>query len=324
MNARDEYRAHFQASAHCFKLYFLERACGWGAKTSGKNAPRYLAILQEAYPNLESALHGALSSLREGCSEDALWHLWRSAVIRLYEFYDYRGLWEQMHSLLSEGVQEAEKRQDDRAEADFLYLQARIEANQGQSERALEKSAKSLRLFETLGIDPGVASVLHFRGMLLRRQDPQAARQSYERSLGLSEGLHNEHGQASTLYEIGRLEEAKGNNATAERLYREALGRFQELDSPREQATLLFQLGGLLGDIEYLQDALCIYSDLMDQRGYAQTLHYLGRVWQKKGDPAQAQSLYNEALRVFGRLGASRAIQSVERDLDRLNNGSSQ
>ena len=315
------FRNFFRQSGHRFIRCFLKQACEWGAGTRGSGASVYLSIIQEAYPNIQSALLDALSSLQVGCSDGALWVLWQSAISRLYDFYDYRGLWQEMYDLLSDGLRETQKRGDTRSEAIFLFYQARTDSNQGQSQQAFRKAEHSLRLFRDIQDEQGTANLEHFHGMLLRREDPQAAYQCFQEALNLSTKFNNTGGQASAIYEIGRLEEEMGNLTKAEHLYRKALAIFQELNLPREQATLLFQLGRLLWDIEYLHNALQIYKSLMDERGCAQALHQLGRLYQRKGDHIQAYSLYHQALQIFKRLGAPRSIRSVTRDLDTLGNG---
>jgi len=314
------FRDFYYQTGHHFVQYFLEQACEWGTRTRGPDAPVYISIVQEVYLNVRSALLNAFFSLQTDSPNGDLWLLWQSAVIKLYDFYDYRGLWEEMYNLLSDGLREARKRSDAKAEAIFLFYQARIDSNQGRSQQASQKSERSLLLFRVIRDEGGIANLLHFRGMQLRKKDPQAAYRNLQEALGMWERLNDTGGRASTLYEIGRLEENKGNTAEAERLYREALAVFRELNLPREQATLLFQLGGLLGDVEYLDAALQIYKSLMDERGYAQALHQLGRVWQNKGDYAQARQLYRKALQIFERLGAPNSIRSVEGDLDTVDN----
>jgi len=320
MNALAEQQAYFQQSAQRFVRYFLMQASEWGAKTRGLDAPAYLAILQEAFPNIQSALVRTLGYLEAGSLNDGLWYLWRDTVLRVFDFYDYRGLWVEMYDLLSQGVRWAQHYNDTRTKAIFLFYQARLDSQQGRSEQALAKSKKSLQLLTVLREEGWKANLLHFRGMLLRKQDPQAARQSFELALELWERLNESGGRAATLYEIGRLEEEKADATMAERLYREALTIFQELGMPRERATLLFQLGVLQTDTELLETALQIYKGLLDERGYAQTLHQLGKAWHKRGNNAQARALYQEAIQIFDRLGARHSIQSVERDWLELNN----
>jgi len=319
MNTLAEQQAYFQQSAHRFVRYFLLQAGDWGARSRGLDAPTYLAILQEAFPNIQLVLVRTVGYLEADSLDDGLWNLWRDAVLRVFNFYDYRGLWEEMYDLLSRGIHWAQHCNDMQTVAIFLFYQARLDSQQGRSEQALAKSEESLQIFTALQEEGWKANLLHFRGMLLRRQDPQAARQSFEMALDVWERLNERGGRAATFYEIGRLEEEKGNAATAEQLYWEALTIFQELGLPREQATLLFQLGELLADTKLLETALQLYRSLMDERGYAQTLHQLGRIWHKRGNHDQARALYLEAIRIFDRLGARQSIRSVERDRLKLN-----
>lgn len=321
METLPELRTYFHGAELRFVRFFLLRICEWGANVGGAEASHFLSIFQEAYLNIQSSLVKGLEYLKLGNSDKTLWDLWRSAIIRAFDFYDYRGLWQQMEMLLFEGIKLAQSQHDPANEAVFLFFQARLDSQRGDSEMSLVKSERSLRLFTVQQDVTGRATLLHLRGMLLRPNDSKAARQSLEEALAIWEKIEAKNSRAATIYEIGRIEEMQGNKQVAEQLYREALAIFEELNLPREQATLLFQLGELLSEPQLLESALELFACILDERGYAQTLHQLGNAWYRRGDIDHAQELYQEAIHRFEKLGAPHSVRAVKRDRAQLTNG---
>jgi tetratricopeptide (TPR) repeat protein len=310
------WRDYYKETERRFLEYFLQKGNEWGGEIQGSHAIEYLNKIQGIYDNLHSAIVRAVSFIQhDDVGSKNLWPLWRDTVIRLFNFYNYRGFWREIHNLLSVGEKVSEEKGDIWAKSIFLFFQARIESQIGQRESALAKTFEALRLCNSLSDDGLHASLLHFAGMLCSRTNPTKAREYFEQSLAISRRTGNEGGQASTLYEIGRIEEGAGNASTAEALYEEALMIFEQLDLPREKATLLFQLGILRSELKYLEEALAIYQALGDLRGYAQTLHQMGNILKRQRMFSKASLVYSDAIEIFKRLGAWNSVNSVERDM---------
>lgn len=308
----DVWSDYYRNAEERFVEYFLKKGNEWGAKTQGPQAVVFLKRIQGIYGNLRHALTKAVSLVKQ---RRELWPLWRDTLIRLFNFYDYNGLWKEMYELLSLGADEADIMGDIWAKSVFLFFQARIDSNIGMKEQAISKSSEAIELCKLTNDEILYSSLLHFQGTLFARQNPSKARGLFNLSLEISSRNKNMGGRAATLYEIGRLEERFGKNAVAETLYNEALSIFSELDVPREKATLLFQIGTLHGDLNYLQSALQIYDELGDLRGYAQTLHQMGNVLRKLGEFSKARENYIQAIRIFKRIGAGNSVRAVEREL---------
>jgi hypothetical protein len=64
-----------------------------------------------------------------------------------------------------------------------------------------------------------------------RRQWEEAERW-YRQSLAIEERISNEHGQALTFGQLGRLAEERGNTSDAERFYQQAEALFVRLSDP--------------------------------------------------------------------------------------------
>ncbi len=303
---------YYKGAEERFVEYFLQKGSEWGAQTQGFLASKYLEKIQRVHDNIRVAFVKALSLME---SKEELWPLWRDTLIRLFNFYDYRGLWHEVYELLSLGIIEADRRGDDWAQSIFLFFQARIDNQTGKRNEAIIKTSKAIQICRLTSDEGLYSSLLHFEGMLFSRQDPLRARECFEASIEISRKNNNIAGQAATLYEIGRLEEQKGDKSTAEILYKKALSIFSELNLPREKATLLFQIGVLSGDLDCLEEALGIYNDLGDLRGYAQALHQIGNIWRSLGDLDQAKAHHIQAIRIFKRLGTANSVQAVERDM---------
>ncbi|MEM2961151.1 MAG: tetratricopeptide repeat protein [Candidatus Bathyarchaeia archaeon] len=304
--------SYYEDTERRFIEYFLQKGNIWGGETQGPHAVEYLNRIQGIYGNLHVALLKAIPLIEQN---RYLWPLWRDTIIRLFNFYDYRGLWREIYDLLTAGIRLSNQLGDVWAKAIFLFFQARIESQMGQRESALSKSSEALRFCGLIRDDGLTASLLHFMGMLLSRTDPTRAREHFEQSLAISKRINSMGGQAATLYEIGRIEERAGNILAAQGLYEQALAIFRELGYPREKATLLFQLGILRDDLLLLQEALNIYQALGDLRGYAQSLHQIGNTLKKQGKLSEAKQLYTEAIAIFKRLGAWNSVESVKRDM---------
>lgn len=309
------WRNYYEDTERRFIEYFLQKGNAWGAETQGACAAEYLNKIQGIYGNLHAALSKAILLIQKHKGYTHIWPLWRDAVIRLFNFYDYRGFWREIYDLLTMGEKVSNQVSDVWARVIFLFFQARIESQMGQEKSASSKISEALHLCSLTTDENLLASLLHFQGMLLSKADLTKARECFEQSLAISKRINNIGGQASTLYEIGRIEERAGNLLVAQSLYEQALSIFEELNYPREKATLLFQLGELLSNLDFLQEALIIYQDLGDLRGYAQTLHQIGNVLKKRGEASKAEQFYAEAITIFKRLGAWNSVQSVERDM---------
>lgn len=306
---------YYEDTEKRFVEYFLQKGSALGAEIQGPQAIEYLNKIQGIYGNLHMALVKAILLIQRHDSYTHMWPLWRDTVVRSFNFYDYRGFWREIYDLLIAGERAANQVGDIWAKAIFLFFQARIESQMGQRESAVSKSLEAERLCGSTSDEGLLASLLHFKGMLLSKADPIKARECFEQSLAISKRTSNIGGQAATLYEIGRIEERAGNTLAAQSLYEQALTIFRKLNYPREQATLLFQLGVLHSDLTLLQEALTMYQSLGDLRGYAQVLHQMGNVSKAQGEFPKARQLHIEAITIFKRLGAWNSVRSVERDM---------
>lgn len=307
------WRSYYEDTERRFIEYFLQKGNAWGAEIQGACATEYLDKIQGIYGNLHVALSKAILLIQKHKGYADIWPLWRDTVIRLFNFYDYRGFWREIYDLLTVGEKVSNQVDDVWARIIFMFFQSRIESQIGQRESALSKTLEALRLCSLTSDENLFASLLHFRGMLLSKADPTKARECFEQSLAISKRTNSIGGQAATLYEIGRVEERAGNLLVAQSLYEQALSIFEELNYPREKATLLFQLGELRNNLDLLQEALTIYRDLGDLRGYAQTLHQIGNVLKRRGECSKAEQFYAEAITIFKRLGAWKSPKTLPR-----------
>lgn len=171
----------------------------WGAEIQGPRATEYLSKIQGIYRNLHVALARTISLIQQNKSYIDLWPLWRDTVIRLFNFYDYRGFWREIYNLLTVGEMVSSQIGDIWARAFFGFFQARIESQMGQREGALSKSSESLHLCRLTNDDALRASLLHFQGMLLSGSDPAKAWEYFEQSLAISKRINNIGGASSNL-----------------------------------------------------------------------------------------------------------------------------
>ncbi|MFI0931783.1 ATP-binding protein [Streptomyces sp. NPDC021019] len=116
--------------------------------------------------------------------------------------------------------------------------------------------------------------------------------------------------QANALFDLGRIESAMGDYATAEETLRLALDLYRTLENPLGQANALNMLGNaqqITGRgseaVELQQKALALHEQLENRLGQAISLFGLGRIKQATGDYSGAAELHLRALSLYRQTG---------------------
>ncbi|MBU7028518.1 MAG: tetratricopeptide repeat protein, partial [Theionarchaea archaeon] len=121
---------------------------------------------------------------------------------------------------------------------------------------------KSLELLESLGDKHGIASSLHQLGVLQEYQgNYKEAEKYYKESLELAESLGDKQGIARSLHQLGMLQEYQGNYKEAEKYYKESLELAENLGDKQGIAASLYQLGRIHEEQEHYEKAVKYYTE---------------------------------------------------------------
>lgn len=262
------------------------REMGTMAAWQGRHAAYYLALAEEAAPQLTGAqqaewlvrletehdnLRAALDwAVAAGDAATAVRLAW--ALLR---FWDARGYLSEgqrwMETALAlPGAVPAPVR------APALNGVGVLAAQQGDYAGAHRFFAESLALYQALDDPQGIAGALGNLGMLASQQGDYAqARAFHEQRLALEQAAGNRWGLAVSLLNLGSIAHFQEDYAEAARLYKESL-------------------------------KLCL--ELGDQAGISAALNHLGEVALDQDDYSAAVQLYRESLALCRELGSKQGI----------------
>jgi tetratricopeptide (TPR) repeat protein len=244
-------------------------------------------------------------------------------AVRLYEksLESWRGIKGEgyLRELAQAGNQLALTREElgERIEAIAAFDQAR-QAWRAAGERQREATtlARIGRLQQTLGLE-------------------KQARQSFDQArlilqlTGLTRFTDNRPdrlaGQASMLFNLGKLSEELNQTREAGQFYQQAYDQWQEAADQSGRATALNALGSLamrsrqiLRAKEYFEQALPLWKAVDDTRGLAVTHSNLGYVLESGGGLVAAIESYTAALPYWQKLGDRRGEATARHDIGRL------
>lgn len=307
--------------------YALEKLAGADEEqtTRRHHADYYLNLAEAAEPHLVDAEQEAwLAQLR--AEQDNL----RAAIRWTLEQGDVESagrigaaIWRfwQMDGRLSEGRDWLEKTTvvattaaatlSELTKARVLRAAGVLAWHQADYEAATSHFQESLRLFQRLEDDKGIASLTSNLGVLAMHQgDYTAAIQLFESVQQLQREIGDERGLSLTLNNLGAAAGRQGNNALARQYYEQSLVLNRKLGNKYLTALLLNNLGDTAVSEEdsdrahalYLE-SLAIRRELGGQAEIAHSLLRLGTIARRQGDLAQAHRHDNESLRILWEIG---------------------
>ncbi|MCS6806767.1 MAG: tetratricopeptide repeat protein [Acidobacteriota bacterium] len=164
-----------------------------------------------------------------------------------------------------------------------------------------------------------LAVLLHHRG------DLQAALQQYQAALHLATLRDDKTGLARSLYNIGHVQQALGQQELALQQYQLALKISEEMDDTMSMALALHQIGRIYQDrgeytaaLQPYQRALTLFAHLDDRASQARTLHNIGRIHHDSGEPLAALQQYQHSLRLFDEVGDQPSAARVQYAIGRI------
>ncbi|TDT98299.1 DNA-binding SARP family transcriptional activator [Streptomyces sp. 846.5] len=215
-------------------------------------------------------------------------------------------------------------------EAYALWELGRLRFSTGDYPAAGELHEQALRIFQDLGSRQGEAGALAELGAvrLLTGNYPVAA-ELLERAETIYRELGHRLNRTYALWALGRVQLANGDQLAAAELLEQALTMFRALKHRQGEACTLGDLGRLqcaggdyLAAAESLKLALAIFRDFGDRQGETEVLNSTGALVAATRGPAEAQTLYRQALRLareaYSPLDEARALEGTARCAERM------
>jgi len=193
--------------------------------------------------------------------------------------------------------------------------------------------SEALRLYE-LGVESAKRTknekilfnlLIGLGNMYLRVGEYDKARKTIDTSQEVNRKLGDQAGAATTLHQLGIIEQQKGNYDAAAKLYTESLEIKRKLGNQSGIASSLHQLGMIEQQKGNYDAAAKLYTESLEikrklgnQSGIANTFGQLGRLAEAQKDFNSAERHYRDALEIFERLGAKQYIKLAKKDLERV------
>ncbi|MEA2573385.1 MAG: hypothetical protein QOH93_683 [Chloroflexia bacterium] len=324
--AQEEGEAEMLRTQHA--RYYLRMAEMAEETWIGPQQGRWIAWLEDNYPNLNAALEWALEDEKPGGDEAGTFERHMTALrlcAALTRFWRARGMivegrkWLDRALSLSEvsqpapevlsgdpaystPTQEATTAQQVRVK--LLYRSGDLASIQGDLKQAFTHMESSLALARQLDDRHGIASALNGLGVLYQEYgDLPKARAMYEESLQIAREL-SEMYKSPTGLRDKELGDWADNGPYPDRetyVYhvREA-NRWSLLSLVANNlAGVLLEQGELVGSDQLLEESMAIKRQLEDRQGIARTLVHMGKLAYAQGQYAKATGLLEEGLEQF-------------------------
>ncbi len=197
----------------------------------------------------------------------------------------------------------------------------------GDIPKSLECLHKSLKIYEEMGDQPGLASSLNNIGFLYKNQgELEKALEFYFRSLKIREGLDDKERIALNLNNIASVYNVMGKTSKAMEYQEKCFAIQVSIGDSSGMTTSLFNMG-LLYDhhlkeyakaMEYYQKSLVICKITGDKEGMVNILNRIGDVYLLTHEPAKALGYCKQSFDIARSLGYPESIKRVAETLKRI------
>ncbi|MCP4536197.1 MAG: protein kinase [Chloroflexi bacterium] len=313
------------------RQYALERLTdsAEAEKIQWQHAEFFVALAEEAVPNLESAEqltwldrleaeHNNIRTIlgwslaREGASVE----LGLRLASALGLFWAIRGHWTEARQWMEKATEKASKA--------TASVQARVFEAAGlwkeDREHAMTLLQKSLTLYQELKDKQGTARVL--LGMGEKTNDFEQAETLLEQSLTLFQEQDNKPRISDALASMGGDAWQQGNPERAATLFEQSLVLAREIGDKSAVSTRLRALGNvMLEQMNYerattlYDESLTLARELGNKEGVAGLLNSLGEMARLQNDYERANDVYNESLALRRELGSRFGIAMMLHNL---------
>lgn len=268
----------------------------------------------DEYPEVDQLLAVALTNLKQaGLAEEEAAALELAARTHLR-----RGNNHETKRLAQQSIDAAEEAGNKLQAVDAIVILARIAADEGEYDRAVELHSRAIQIYRSLNHTVGVARSLANLGCTYRWQgDALAAKPLHEEAYELAKEINNPFLIMFTASNYGwtlsELEDFEG----AEQFFQESLEMARESN---EQRWIASNLNGMslnyrrMGDLAQAeccaQEALTIAHEIHVTPDVLGSIAYLGHAWMQQGD-------IHAALRAVLYADRHPAVLASDRDLNR-------
>jgi tetratricopeptide (TPR) repeat protein len=152
-------------------------------------------------------------------------------------------------------------------------------------------------------------------GRLASETDRAQAIQLVQQSLRFYELLGDQHGMASAYFELGEIARQQGNLDEARRLAATSLRLYETFQDARGIADALLVLNyitmdqGELGEAERLvRQRIALYRQIGDRAGLGNAYRILGHLLRYRGEYSESMRWFDESLAIFTDLGDRREM----------------
>ncbi len=195
--------------------------------------------------------------------------------------------------------------------AQALYTAARLAQMQGDYHSARHLFERGLTMYEALGDEKGLASLMTMLAMTVHEQGDHAyAVALHERSLALARALGDTRQAAVTLGHLAVAKQEQGDDAGALPLHEESVAILRTLGDQKaiaialgNQALLYREMGDIARATALNEEVLAIMQEVGDRGAIAIALNNLGEIMHERGDDARATGLLVESLTLYMELG---------------------
>ncbi len=200
--------------------------------------------------------------------------------------------------------------------ADALYNIAYLDDQYGNSNEALKKNLRALKIYESLGLKKDMSPTLNSIGAIYSRDgNIDKAIECYEKALKISEEIKDDKAVSYCLNNIAFIYDGQGFIAKALDYYYQALKYNEQNNDSVSLATVLSNIGMIYknqGDVpkslENFQRALAIQTIKHDKRGMGFSLNNIGLVYSIRGEYDKALSYNLQALKIREEIKDTRGI----------------
>jgi len=205
------------------------------------------------------------------------------------------------------------------AECDALIHLGRALWLSGEVDQASDCLLQALELAEAGQTPARIARAHRYLGDIQAEQSAYAeARQHSSISLRIYEAIGDQHGIADVLCSLGNLALMVNDFPEASRFLDASLSAYRALDDRVGEANVLFCLGRLAGrQRDFVRAERCfsdshaVYADLKHLEGLGQTCNMLGTTAMAVGDFARARTWFEQSLKAHSSLGSQDGIASA-------------
>jgi serine phosphatase RsbU (regulator of sigma subunit) len=193
--------------------------------------------------------------------------------------------------------------------------------NQGNIKRALKYFFRSLKIYEEIKNEKGVARASNNIGLIYHEQGniPMALKY-YHKALKIREEIGNKSGIANSLNNIGFIYESQENVPMALMYLNRSLSIYKEIDDKQGVASSSNSIGVIeerQGEIVKAramhEQALAIQEEIGDKDGISHSLNNISEIALIQGDIKLASSYASRALKISKELGFPSRISNASK-----------